>query len=223
MSMTYYAIVGNMIAAGILGGIVGAQRQAAHKPAGFRTHMLVALGSCAFMEISRFSGDDRIAAGVITGIGFLGAGAIVRAGLNAHGLTTAASIWAVAAVGLALGFGTPQAYALATALTLLVFIALSFSDRWLDQMFPPKNEVEAWVTFEPETISPDKMVALLSRACAQVQRTERFRVESDGETRVAVWLLSLQVADLAELREDVLAALKVPGVRRVALTEVTPT
>jgi putative Mg2+ transporter-C (MgtC) family protein len=217
-----YVILGNLIAAGILGGVVGAQRQATHKPAGFRTHMLVALGSCAFMEISLFSGDDRIAAGVITGIGFLGAGAIVREGLSARGLTTAASIWAVAAIGLALGYGTAAAYVLAVALTVLVFAALSFSDRWLDRMFPPKNAVEAWVTFEPERISPEEVVTLLSRACAHVHRTERFTVESEGETRVAVWLLNLQVSRQAEFRADVLAALKAPGVRRIALNEMSP-
>jgi putative Mg2+ transporter-C (MgtC) family protein len=222
MTTSYYVLLGNLLAAGVLGGIVGAQRQATHKPAGFRTHMLVALGSCAFMEISLFSGDDRIAAGVITGIGFLGAGAIVREGISARGLTTAASIWAVAAVGLALGFGTPPAYALAVALTALVFVALSLRDNWLDGMFPPKNAVEAWVTFEPETIAPDAVVALISRACAHVRRTERFTVESDGGTRVATWLLNLQVANQADLRQDVLVAAKTPGVRRIALNEIAP-
>jgi len=223
MTTPYYILIGNLIAAGILGGIVGVQRQATHKPAGFRTHMLVALGSCAFMEISLFSGDDRIAAGVITGIGFLGAGAIVREGISARGLTTAASIWAVAAIGLVLGFGTPAGYILGSALTLLVFLTLSLSDRGLDRMFPPRNAVEAWVTFEPEMISPEKIVALLSPACSQVHRSERFSVEQIGETSVALWLLNLQVSDQAALRQDVLSASKAPGVRRIALNETVPT
>jgi putative Mg2+ transporter-C (MgtC) family protein len=222
MNLTYYALVGNLIAAGILGGIVGAQRQAAHKPAGFRTHMLVALGSCAFMEISRFSGDDRIAAGVITGIGFLGAGAIVREGLNAHGLTTAASIWAVAAVGLALGFGTPQAYALATALTILVFVALSISDRSLNELFPP-NEVVAWITFEPETISLDAVAALFAAACSKVQRTDRLTLEHDDAVLVASWMIILQVSHRSELRQLALTAGSIKGVRRVTLRETAPT
>ena len=95
--MSYVWPIVHLIAAAVLGGVIGAQRQAAHKPAGFRTHLLVAVGSCAFMEVSRLTGDSRIAAGVITGIGFLGAGAIVREGLMTRGLTTAASIWAVSA------------------------------------------------------------------------------------------------------------------------------
>jgi putative Mg2+ transporter-C (MgtC) family protein len=111
-------LVGDLAAAAVLGGVIGAQRQAAHKPAGFRTHLLVALGSCAFMETSRLAGDTRIAAGIITGIGFLGAGAIVREGFVTKGLTTAASIWAVAAIGLALGFGTMLAYELAIVTTI---------------------------------------------------------------------------------------------------------
>jgi putative Mg2+ transporter-C (MgtC) family protein len=222
MTTPYYLILGNLVAAGVLGGIIGAQRQATHKPAGFRTHMLVALGSCAFMEISLFSGDDRIAAGVITGIGFLGAGAIVREGLNAHGLTTAASIWAVAAIGLALGVGTPLAYVLAIALTVLVFIALSFSDRRLDKLFPAKDAVEAWVTFEPDAISSEQIVTLLARSCGEVHRTETFTVETQGDARVATWLLNLQVADQSQFRQDVLAAAKVPGVRRIALNAIAP-
>jgi hypothetical protein len=99
-----------LIVAGLLGALVGIQRQAVHKPAGLRTHALVALGACAFAEISHATGDDRIAAGVITGIGFLGAGAIVRAGMTAHGLTTAASIWSAAAIGLAAGSGVRMGY-----------------------------------------------------------------------------------------------------------------
>lgn len=98
-----------LLLAAVLGAAIGYQREKAHKPAGLRTHMLICLGSALFTPISEFGfgsavDTSRIASGVVTGIGFLGAGAIIR---NREGivvgLTTAASIWVVAAVGLAAG------------------------------------------------------------------------------------------------------------------------
>ncbi len=219
---SYLELVANLVAAGILGGIIGVQRQIARKPAGFRTHLLVALGCCAFMEVSRLSGDSRIAAGVITGIGFLGAGAIVREGLTTRGLTTAASIWAVAAIGLALGFGTPAAYALGGLTTVLAFGALAFSDSYLENVFPPKAEVDAWITFEMETIAPERVVALFESACSQIDRSERFDIVWEGERRVATWLLVLHTKDRAKLRQLGFDAAGAPGVRRVAFSELEP-
>jgi len=99
-----------LILAALLGGIVGYQRERAEKPAGLRTHILVALGATLFTVVSLYgfgSGSDptRIAAQVVTGIGFLGAGTILREREQVQGLTTAASTWAVASVGVAVGVG----------------------------------------------------------------------------------------------------------------------
>jgi len=108
-----------------LGAVIGFQRERAQKPAGLRTHTLICLGSCLFTVVSIYGfGSDvaRVAAGVVTGIGFIGAGAIIRGGEGGvAGLTTAASIWAVAAVGLAAGAGL---YFLATVATLLITAVL---------------------------------------------------------------------------------------------------
>ena len=208
----------NLLAAAILGGIIGAQRQATHKPAGFRTHLLVALGSCAFMEVSRLSGDSRIAAGVITGIGFLGAGAIVREGLQTRGLTTAASIWAVAAVGLALGFGTPAAYVLATATTILTFGALSVSDRGLDKVFPAREEVEIDVTFSLGEIGFEGVVALFTQRNVKVKRTDLVTIgrEGEGGGRIAHWTLIGSGKHHRALRECIAEISAVPGVREIS-------
>src|ERR1044071_7835808 len=97
------------LAAG-LGGAIGLEREYRQKPAGLRTNMLIALGSALFSILSIELGasansPDRIAAQVVTGIGFLGAGAILRSGENVHGLTTAATIWVNAAIGMAAGLG----------------------------------------------------------------------------------------------------------------------
>ena len=128
-------LLANLLLAAVLGGAVGIQRQAAQKPAGFRTHLLVALACCAFAEIGRLSGDSRITANVLTGIGFIGAGAIFRSGLTAHGLTTAASLWTVAAIGVTIGFGGTEALAIGVAVTVVTLIALCISDTVFTRLF----------------------------------------------------------------------------------------
>lgn len=118
-----------LLLATLFGGAIGFQRERAEKPAGFRTHVLVCLGSALLMLISvypfmgkPYADPSRVAAGAITGIGFLGAGAIISQGGVVRGLTTAASIWAVAAIGLATGVGL---YLPAFVVTLLVLLILS--------------------------------------------------------------------------------------------------
>ena len=114
-----------LILAMMLGAIVGFEREITHKPAGLRTHMLVSLGSCLFTIVSlyEFSIDPaRIAAGIVTGIGFIGAGTIIAEQDKIVGITTAASLWVTAAIGLTIGVGN---YVLGVAATLLVFLVLS--------------------------------------------------------------------------------------------------
>ena len=114
----------SLVLAVFLGAVVGLERETIHKPAGLRTHMLVCLGSCLFTIVSiGFSIDPaRIAAGIVAGIGFIGAGTIWAERDKVQGITTAASLWATAAIGLTAGIGD---YPLAIIATLLVFIILS--------------------------------------------------------------------------------------------------
>lgn len=112
----------------VCGGIIGFEREIRDRPAGLRTYTLVCLGSAIFTLTSYlgFQGDidpTRIAAGVVTGIGFIGAGAIFREGIFVRGLTTAASIWIVAAVGIAIG---SRLYYLAFIATIFAFLILTF-------------------------------------------------------------------------------------------------
>jgi putative Mg2+ transporter-C (MgtC) family protein len=104
---------------------MGIDRELRHRDAGLRTHMLVGLGSAAFTIAGLEIGQDasRVAAQVVSGIGFLGAGTIFRAGNSVRGLTTAAGLWTVAAVGMAAGFGL---YALAIVTTLVGVLVLHF-------------------------------------------------------------------------------------------------
>jgi putative Mg2+ transporter-C (MgtC) family protein len=110
----------------LLGGLIGLEREMHSQPAGLRTHMVVCLGSCLVMLVSIYmwkldpakADPGRIAAQVVTGIGFLGAGAIMRFGMSVKGLTTAACLWTAAAIGLAVGAGYWKAGAAATGFTL---------------------------------------------------------------------------------------------------------
>ena len=114
----------SLVLAVLLGAVVGIEREMIHKPAGLRTHMLVCLGSCLFTIVSiGFSVDPaRIAAGIVAGIGFIGAGTIWAEKDKVQGITTAASLWATAAIGTAVGIGD---YPLAIVVTLLVFAILA--------------------------------------------------------------------------------------------------
>ncbi len=117
--------VSALILATLFGGVVGYERMKVHKPAGLRTHMLVSLGSCLFMIIStKFFGDPaRIASGVVSGIGFIGAGTIIaerREATKIVGITTAASLWVTAAIGMSVGMGEYEIAAITTFLTFLI-------------------------------------------------------------------------------------------------------
>src|SRR5262245_37349788 len=140
MTLTGELLV-RLIVGTALGGIVGYERGVHGRPAGFRTHLIVALASTTFMIVSthfvyfqHYTKDDlvgvdpsRIAASVVTGIGFLGGGAHPRTGLNVQGLTTAAGLWLVAAIGMAAGAGM---YVLSLAATLLGVVALVVMRRF---------------------------------------------------------------------------------------------
>src|SRR3989344_8546204 len=123
-NMTEYTeILLRLVLATLAGGLIGLEREIVHRPAGVRTHMLVSLGSALFalITIEQLPGEAaRIIAGIATGIGFLGAGTIFKAKDEVHGLTTAASVWAVAAVGLSIGFGYYLMMLIATMLILIV-------------------------------------------------------------------------------------------------------
>jgi len=123
-------IVLRLLIAALMGGLIGYEREHAEKPAGFRTHILVCVGSALFTIVSvyGFVGENsltndpaRIAAGIVVGIGFLGAGTILSRERGVVGLTTAASIWTVAAVGLAVGVGL---YLVAITTVIIILVAL---------------------------------------------------------------------------------------------------
>src|SRR5205814_7830401 len=131
---TVFEVFLRLVLAAALGGAIGLEREYRRKPAGLRTNMLIGLGSALFailsIELGTAAGSpDRIAAQVVTGIGFLGAGAILRSGQNVHGLTTAATIWVNAAIGMACGLGSYTIAAGGAMLTLVVLALLPLMER----------------------------------------------------------------------------------------------
>jgi putative Mg2+ transporter-C (MgtC) family protein len=156
MTETYAQIALELGAAWIAGGLIGAERSYHGRAAGFRTHALVAIASAAAMVVTQ---APQMAQGVMTGIGFLGAGVIFKEGVNVQGLTTAASIWAMAAVGLLFGVGEFGAGAMATSAVLVTLVAL----RWIEDALPSRVYAWAVLRFRAEA-APDTpgLLALLA-------------------------------------------------------------
>ena len=117
-----WAIIGRIALAAVLGAVIGLEREYRGYPAGVRTLALVCMGSALFADMSRvYGGQDRIAAQIVSGIGFLGAGLIFREGYSVRGVTTAATIWATAAVGIAVGI---EAYIVSVFAALIAVVLL---------------------------------------------------------------------------------------------------
>lgn len=149
-----------LLCAMAVGTLIGLEREFTHRPAGLRTHILVALGACVVsvtgeMIFTHYSAlgatpdPARLSAQVITGVGFLGAGTIMKEGVNVKGLTTAASVWAVACLGIAAGFGY---YAVALLGMILIFITLRFFEA-IQQRFMQVGSSETYYTLDSTDIS----------------------------------------------------------------------
>ncbi len=160
--MTSFALDGDaivrLVAAMVLGAVVGAEREATGQPAGLRTHIAVALGAGLFGVVStlgflEFEGErsttnvqidvTRVASQVVVGIGFIGAGIIYRQGTSVKNLTTAASLWTVSAIGLTCGVGDVGTAAVATLILLASLVLLRPLRTWIVRRFAPQGEGES--------------------------------------------------------------------------------
>ena len=149
-------VFGRVIAAAALGAVIGLEREAADQPAGLRTHMTVAMGAALFGVISTLGFDEfqttqratniqfdvtRVASTVVMGIGFLGAGLIFRRGTTVHNLTTAASVWVVAAIGLSCGVGDIGPALMTSAVLLVALVVLRLPRQWVRDRFTHDQQV----------------------------------------------------------------------------------
>ena len=215
-------LISRLVMAAILGGLVGFERERLSWTAGLRTHMLVSVGSCLVMIVSaygfpemhsdpRFNLDpSRMAAQVVSGIGFLGAGSILLRGEVIRGLTTAASLWAVAAVGLAVGGGLYTGAIAATVLMLIILCIKPLENRY----FEAKQHRELSVSATHGTISLESLNKALGAASARVRQ---FGIQQNAsKPNVDEIMIAFSRVSQREF-ESVCDALKqFPGVKRVA-------
>ena len=180
--------------AAVLGGAIGFEREFREREAGLRTHLLVCVGSALFTIISAYgfhdfltSGDQvvrtdptRIAAQVVTGIGFLGAGAIIRQGLSIRGLTTAATLWVAAAIGMATGAGYYPGAIIGTVITLIALWPLRIGAYELMERIRPDDAPTVVIDLRPET----KLTQLFESLEREDARVERFQLEDQSDRRV---------------------------------------
>ena len=145
-------LITRLLLAAVLGGMIGVEREWRNKEAGLRTNILIAIGSAVFTLMSleltdaRTGDASRVAAQIVTGIGFLGAGAIMRTNAGIQGLTTAATIWVNAAIGVAAGGGEFHLAVITTGVTLAVLLVLQPIEKYIDHRHtlaggkPPTND-----------------------------------------------------------------------------------
>lgn len=165
----------------LIGTVIGAEREYKNKSAGLRTLILICLGSTLFTMLSAALGADnetgRIASNIVTGIGFLGAGAIMREGLTVSGLTTASSIWVTAALGMAVGAGEFYLATLAAVIVLLVLTVFGFIQPFIERH---KKIIELHITFSGEVNSIDEVEDAMSRLKLRFEKIRAQKKDGDS-------------------------------------------
>jgi putative Mg2+ transporter-C (MgtC) family protein len=218
-------ILGKLLLAALLGAIIGLEREIHGRPAGFRTHLLVSLGACLYVITSihfytmfgNFSGNQpvgvdpgRVAAQVVSGIGFLGAGAIIREKFSVRGLTTAACLWVAAAIGVACGVGLFGISIVVTILSLLSLLLLKKIESKLTR--DTYIYLRLWCEDRP---------GLTERIDADLESCSIRPLHASIEKNIAtaeihlVYQVRSSSKDLSQSPVEVLAA--IPGMKRVSM------
>jgi len=215
-------VVLRVVLAGVFGGAIGAERKIREREAGLRTHMLVSIGAALFTLVSAYGFSDfhfsnasgvtydptRIAAQVVTGIGFLGAGAIIRQGLSVRGLTTAASLWVVAAIGIATGAGYYSAALITTVVVLVSLWPLRIiAFRLFERVRPGELRLE--VELQP-TQSPSILLDPLEKRGVAVRS---FEVEDAHDRRRVVLEVRSSTVKPEQVTSELMRLEPVLGVR----------
>ena len=218
--LTYMAVGVRILAALILGGIIGLEREMKNRPAGLRTYMLVCVGSCLIMMTNQFiyqttgTGDPvRMGAQVISGIGFLGAGTImVTRRHQVKGLTTAAGLWTAAGVGLALGIGFYEAAAMGS---LAVFVVMTLMQKMDNRVHRKTKDFDLFVELTPALSFGNflKEMRKLEIEVAEVQKEP----STDAESGNRAYLLAMHTKD-RRLHMDVLE--EIQAIEGVSYTEI---
>jgi len=212
MAQEYFEIVFRLVAALAAGGLIGLERSHRGRPAGFRTHALVCLASSLLMLITVYESHwfprdaaarvvvdpTRMAQGIMTGIGFVGAGAIIKEGFSVRGLTTAASIWITAAIGILTGVGFYVAALLGTVLTLGTLSAF----RWIEARLPTEAYAVFTVRFAREEAMSEAALRQLVQQHGLDAHSLSYRLRGDvGQFEYRMVLRTLKPENLRKLSE----------------------
>ncbi|MFN8416867.1 MAG: MgtC/SapB family protein [Cytophagaceae bacterium] len=166
-----YSIVMHILASMLVGFLIGIEREWQHKPTGLRTLMLVTMGSCLFTIISLSIGSqDRIAANIITGIGFIGAGAMYRDESKVTGLTSAATIWICAALGMAIGSGRVLLAVFGTVITIIVLHSLKVLENYLENKRKTKDLMITFHTADEACFALEKKMKEFQLSYSRISR-----------------------------------------------------
>jgi len=207
----------------LAGAIIGFERSSRRQVAGLRTHILIATGATMLMLLSIYlpqqlssngTGDPgRIAAQVVSGIGFLGAGAIIRLGNNVRGLTTAASIWFVAAVGLAIGGGMFIVAASAIVLGLITLMLLHILEK---KVFPSGQFKLLEITYKDNNASTREALDIIKNSGIQIQTVDVNHSSKDKGTKLRLLIRILDTTDIASIARSIKSS---GNVGKVQVTE----
>jgi putative Mg2+ transporter-C (MgtC) family protein len=228
-TLTAVDILLRLVTALLLGGAIGFERSLREQPAGMRTHMLVALGSATFALVSLQAGfyqhfepvaggqflrydAGRIASNIVVGIGFLGGGAIVHAGMTIKGLTTAASLWVCAAVGLAAGAGMAPLAVLTATLTLFALVVIRYT---IEAGRKREVRLAVRIDLEGDFLSRAALLEFVRPVGGKVTGADYTRDLQDNRSRMT---FEVRLPD-ADLEEPLMKRLEeLPGLRRVEVT-----
>jgi len=211
------SLLGRLLLATVLGGLIGLERELAGKPAGLRTNILICVGAALLMDISRFvaagtvsgpADPARIAAQVVSGIGFIGAGTILVERGSIVGLTTAATLWVVAAIGLAVG---AEAYVAAVGAALLVVLTLLILGRLEDFLFQRRTAVHVDLILDPDDAKLERV--------GEILRGHRVRaIPEKLQKREDIYRVTYELHGFVGRRDSALNELAgEEGVRRITL------
>jgi putative Mg2+ transporter-C (MgtC) family protein len=217
-------LAARLAVAAVLTGVIGLERELRERAAGLRTHMLVGVGSALFTIVSAYAWSDfvfsrqggtvldptRVAAQIVTGIGFLGAGAIIRQGISVRGLTTAAGLWVVAAIGMAAGAGYYSAALIATGLVLVGLGPI----RWLEGGPLLRRMRQGTRLLEVDLHRERAVGPVLDSLEEHRVRVNRIELDDDGERRQMRLELDVPAAERSgELVDELLRLDEVAAVR----------
>ena len=205
--LSQWELIARLLVAAALGSVVGWERERLQWAAGLRTHMLVAVGSCLMIVVSAYGfsavlgprvilDPSRVAAQVVSGIGFLGAGSIILRNEAIKGLTTAASVWAVAGVGLAAGAGL---YTAAVAATIIILIILAGLKPLEERFRASRTNLELRIKSRRDGLSLGLLERALGGRAGRVKQVVVRPADEDGEDDVSLMLTRVSAADTADI------------------------